>query len=336
LLAELFTQFIVSAGVIVLAGIFVTKASDSIAEHTGLGRLLAGSIFLAGATSLPEILIDISAVRKGMADLAVGDLMGSSLANLLILAVADLMHRSSRKIFSRSSAGHALSGAMSISMAAIAAAAILLGQKFPGLEVGPIGIGPLAIAASYVLGLRLIYYDQRLFATEGVQAKSTPGERPKELAKAFSVFALCALAILITAPFLADAAGEIAGITGLGKTFIGTTLVALCTSLPELVSTIASVRMRAFDLAIGNVFGSNSFNMLILAPLDLVHKGPILASVSQSHILTALATILATSVAIMGQLYQAEKRKKFIEPDAFTIIGIVMSALILLYFVGTD
>jgi cation:H+ antiporter len=94
------------------------------------------------------------------------------------------------------------------------------------------------------------------------------------------------------------------------------------------------VRMGAFDLAVGNIFGSNSFNMLILLPLDLVHDGPLLASVSRSHVLTALAAILATSIAVMGQLYQVEKRKKFIEPDAFAIIAIVFAALWALYHVG--
>jgi type VI secretion system protein VasG len=74
--------------------------------------------------------------------------------------------------------------------------------------------------------------------------------------------------------------------------------------------------MKAFDLALGNIFGSNSFNMILLVPLDLVHPGALLASVSQTHILTALAAIMATAVAVLGQLYKIEKRIRFIEPDA--------------------
>jgi cation:H+ antiporter len=71
-------QFILSAGTIIAAGIFLARAADSIAELTKLGRLIVGSVFLAGATSLPEILVDLSAVRNGMPDLAVGDLTGQS------------------------------------------------------------------------------------------------------------------------------------------------------------------------------------------------------------------------------------------------------------------
>ncbi len=74
--------------------------------------------------------------------------------------------------------------------------------------------------------------------------------------------------------------------------------------------------------------------MLILLPVDFFHPGPLLASVSRLHILTALATIMATSVAVMGQLYQVEKRKKLIEPDAFAIIGIVLTVLYVLYRYG--
>ncbi|HEX5036125.1 MAG TPA: sodium:calcium antiporter [bacterium] len=330
-------QFILSAGAIIVAGIFLARAADSIAELTKLGRLIVGSVFLAGATSLPEILVDLSSVRKGMPDLAVGDLMGSSLFNLFILAIADLMHRNPHKIFSRVSAAHALSAAMSIHMAAMACIAIFLEQRLSGFEFGAIGLGPLAIGVSYLLGLRLMYFDQRSAIAAGAAPRDSAAERPGRgaMVKALSVFGVCTLVILIASPFLAEAAGKLSDATGLGKTFVGTTLVAFCTSLPEMVSTVTAVRIGAFDLAVGNIFGSNSFNMLILIPLDLFHEGSLLAAVNPSHILTALATILATSVAVMGQLYQAEKRKKFIEPDAFAIIGISIGALLLLYYVST-
>lgn len=332
-LIELAAQFLISASVIVVSGVFLAKATDSIATLTNMGRLFAGSIFLAGATSLPELLVDVSAIRKGMPDLAVGDLMGSSLMNLLILAVADIFHRNPNKMFSRAGAQHALSAALSINMTALAVIAIVLAPQLLNLSVGDIGLGPIAIGVAYVFGLRLVYYDQRL-QTAAEDSRMAKDKKRRELARAFSMYFASALAIFVAAPFLAGSAGEIAEISGLGKTFIGSTLVAFCTSLPELVSTLAAVRMGAFDLAVGNIFGSNSFNMILLIPLDLIHEGNLLGAISRSHILTGLATILATSVAVMGQLYQVEKRKKFIEPDAFAVIGIVIGALLILYWTG--
>ena len=83
--------FIGAGAVVILAGTALARYGDAIAEATGLGRLWIGSVLLAGATSLPELTTGISAVRLGAVDLAVGDLFGSSLANMLILAVIDLL-----------------------------------------------------------------------------------------------------------------------------------------------------------------------------------------------------------------------------------------------------
>ena len=140
-------------------------------------------------------------------------------------------------------------------------------------------------------------------------------------------------AIVISAPFLSASAGRIADVSGLGKTFFGTTAVALCTSLPEMVTSYAAVRMGAFDLALGNIFGSNSFNMLLLAPLDLVQPGPLLSLIAPVHAFTCLATVLITAIAVMGQLYHIERRRFVIEPDAALIILLVLGALTTLYWV---
>lgn len=74
--------------------------------------------------------------------------------------------------------------------------------------------------------------------------------------------------------------------------------------------------------------------MILLLPLDLVHEKNLLGMVSRIHVLTGLSVILASSVAVMGQLYQLEKRKKFIEPDAFAVIGIVFGTLAILYWLS--
>lgn len=121
-------QFLLAATVVVFAGNALTRCADAIAELTKLGRLLVGSIFLAGATSLPELTVDISAVKRGLPDLAVGDLLGSSLFNLLILAVADLMNSSRGRMLSRESAAHALSATMSIALTALAGISIFSGR----------------------------------------------------------------------------------------------------------------------------------------------------------------------------------------------------------------
>lgn len=325
-----FLQFGLAAIAIIVAGTFLVRFADQIAEATKLGRLFVGSVFLASATSLPELSVDISAIRNNMPDLAVGDLIGSSVFNLLILAIADLLHKGTSPIFSKASSKHALSGAMSMSVTAIAGISIFLEQRLQTFSFGEIGLGTLAIAIVYIFSLRLMYFDQKV-TISNFHEDTKLKEKQVTLFNAVTGYLFSALAIFIAAPFLAEAGGNIADLSGLGKTFIGSTLIAFSTSLPELVSTLVAVRKGAFDLALGNIFGSNTFNMLLLTPLDMMYKGSLLAAVNPVHIFTCLATILITSIAVMGQLYQVEKRKKLIEPDALVVILLIILTNLVLY-----
>ncbi|HQY87352.1 MAG TPA: hypothetical protein PK402_01755, partial [Tepidisphaeraceae bacterium] len=284
------------------------------------------------ATSLPELVVDVSAIRIGEPDLAVGDLLGSSLMNLLILAVLDLMHRSRSGMLSRMSAAHALSGTMSIALTALAALTIISGKQLADIQFAGIGVGGWMIVLAFLLVMRLVFFDQKMAAEQTPLKLMPENEKQMSLPRAATGYIGAAVAIVLAGPFLARSASIIADESGLGGTFVGSTFVALCTSLPELVTSLVALRMGAFDLAVGNIYGSNSFNMVLLAPLDAVHSGPLFASISTSHLVTAMATILITSVAIAGQLYHAERRKRFIEPDATTIIALIILTFVFLYF----
>jgi cation:H+ antiporter len=128
--------------------------------------------------------------------------------------------------------------------------------------------------------------------------------------------------------------GSLAEQTGLGGTFFGSTFVALSTSLPEVATTFTAVRIRALDMAMGNILGSNSFNMVLLIPLDLVFEGSLLGAVSPAHAYTAVCVILVTSVVLLSQLYPVERKKPFLEPDAWLAIALIASSFIGLYFIG--
>lgn len=321
-------SFFIAAAVVIAAGIFLTISAEAIAVRTKLGKLVVGGVLLAGATSLPELFVDISAVKAGMPDLAVGDLLGSSVFNLLILATADLLHRGRTSFFTPTSGKHALAASLSIVLTGIVVLGILLREKS---SLSFLGISaPLWVMLfAYAGGIRLVYADQkfRIKKFKEIVEEESPG---LTLKSAIALFCLCAGVLAFVAPILADSAGKIAEITGLGKTFIGSTLLALSTSLPELVSTMTAVRRGSFDLAIGNIFGSNTFNMLLLIPLDFLYSGGILAAVSMEHALTGIAIILATAVTTMGQLYQVEPRRPFIEPDAILVMSICLFSLYLL------
>lgn len=257
--------------------------------------------------------------------------------NLVILAALDLAHRSPGKMLSREAAAHALSAILSIALTAIATLGILTAPRLPGFSFLGIGIWSWGILVAYLLGIRMIFLDQRMTARIVADAKAATNpvdngnENVPSLWRPTVIFLVATIVLFFTGPRLAHAAGQLAELSGLGKTFVGTTLVAICTSLPELVASITALRMNSFDLVIGNIFGSNAFNMILFLPLDAVHSGSLFADISPSHTVTSLAVILATSVAVLGQLYHVEKRRRLVEPDAMLMLLILGGALFLVY-----
>jgi cation:H+ antiporter len=339
---ELVASFLGLAAIVATAGTILARSADRIAAATGLGRLLVGSVLLAAATSLPELSVDVAAVRGGMTDLAAGDLLGSSLMNLLILAGVDLAQRSGHRMLSREAASHALSATLSIALTGLVGVAVLTAGRLPSVTVLGVGGWSWAILAAWLLGARMLFIDQRISvraaeeatgkaAADRKAAPPPPSEPLPGLLLPTVLFAAAAVTLLLAGPRLAHVADELASASGLGRTFVGTAFVAVTTSLPELVASVAAVRMGAFDLAIGNTFGSNAFNMVLFVPLDAFHEGPLFTAISPAHAVTALAVIVATAIAVLGQLYHEERRIPVFEPDAVLVLLVVIGALAMLY-----
>ncbi len=321
--------FLASAAAVVAAGTQLTRAADAIAEGTGMGRLWIGVVLLASATSLPELATDIAAVRLGAPDLAAGDLFGSSMANMLILALVGLMPPRDR-IFQQVALDHALSACLAIVLTALAAVLILSPSGLTLLGMGP---EPLILVVVFVAGTLAVH-------RQGHQATSSPastGEPPvvsgaQPVRRAALRFGLAALVILAVAPVFAGSAQRIAELSGLGQTFIGTLLVGLSTSLPELVTCIAAVRIGAFDLAVGNLFGSNAFNMLIFLPMELAHRGgPLFPQLDRSHAITAFFAVILMSLGLAAIVYRAKRRIALIEPGSVVMVICYVLAVWTLY-----
>lgn len=332
-MVSLVVQFLLLAAIVIVAGTVLARAADAIAEITGWGRLLIGSLLLAGGTSLPELTVDLSAVRLGLPNLAVGDLLGSSLMNLLLLAALDLTHHSRGRMLSREAAAHALSGTLSMALTALAGMGILLADRAMHWQALGVHVSTWLVALGYGFGVRMVFLDQRIAAQQAVAPGDAGAQVPAHdaLGRQAAKFGVAALAILLVGPRLAHVAGNIAELSGWGDSFVGTTLVALTTSMPELVASWAAIRLGAYDLAIGNVFGSNAFNMALFVPLDMAFPGVLFAEAHQAHVLTVLSVVMCTSVAIMGQLYRSESRLRFLEPDAWLVVAMIGAAFFLVY-----
>lgn len=316
--------FVPAAAAVTAAGVQLSRAGDEIAERAGLSRLFVGMLLVAGATSLPEIVTDVSAAIADAPDLAVGDLFGSSLANMAILALVDLIHR--HRVWAQVEIGHARVASVAIGLTALATLAVMTP---PGITLGWIGLDTLAIGAAYVAAVAWMRrsptgrFGQILPVPTGWTRLDRGALRPAILR-----FAGAAVVILAAAPVLAYSGREIAEATGMGETFVGTALLAVSTSLPELIASIAAVRIGAHDLAVGNLFGSNAFNMAALLLVDAAYTpAALLRSVDPHQAVAGVGAILLMALALAALVHGTETRARRLEPDAILLLIAYAGAL---------
>jgi cation:H+ antiporter len=257
--------------------------------------------------------------------------------NILILAILDFSYPSTfrRTVFSPQNIHHSLSAMITLVLTSLVGLGIATRIDISFYHVSLITWSILIV---YFYGVRLLFIER--VAPEEIAVSEPPQKellhKGKELSFAFLGLTASALVILFSSPYLVDASDELARLSGLGHIFIGTTLVALATSLPELVATFAAFRMGSPDLAIGNIFGSNSFNMLTFVPLDFLYPKVLFHEVNSSHLVTVFGVLLATGTAVMGQLYRKKERSRFTEPSSETVVVVIGLILYLLFLVKGD
>jgi cation:H+ antiporter len=321
-------KFLGSSLILVIAAIKLAEYGDVIAVRTKIGGMFIGLILLAGATSLPELLTTINSISIGEPDLAAGNMFGSNMVNMLLLGLIDLMSRNTR-ILRKAAHRHALTGAMAVFLIAISTFFIMANID---LRIGWVGVDSLIIIAVYIFGIRII------------QQSANPAQKAEELPidpsfptlkKGIFGFLLATGALILIMPHLVTSSQEIAIITGLGTGFIGTALLAVITSLPELVTTITAIKMGVYDMAIGNLFGSNMFNIFSLALSDFfMTDGRFLASIDTDFVMVGLIGLIMTGLALIGNLAKLERRLFFIEIDAFLLILLYFLGMYFVYFRG--
>ncbi|HEU0110286.1 MAG TPA: hypothetical protein VFQ73_05385 [Flavisolibacter sp.] len=330
---ESFAGFIICAVIIFLAGKKLSYYGDLIAERTGLGKAWIGLILMASVTSLPELVVGISSSAiVGSADLATGDIFGSCAINLAILAILDLFVPPGKHLFFIASSRHVLSASLAMILIALAGMGLFLPQDIvllPG-----IGIMSLVFVVIYLFSIRIIYR----FETVTRQVEdAVPVERKElpSLKKIAGLYMFYALITIGAALFIPQFANKIALQTGLGASFVGTLFVAASTSLPEIAVSIAAVRMGSIDLAVGNLLGSNIFNILILAIDDLFYtKGVLLKDASEIHLISALSCLVMTAIAIAGFTYKAPGKKFLMAADAILMLLFYFVNLVLLFYLS--
>lgn len=323
--------FICCTSVIVYSGTRLARYGDIIAEKTGLGRAWIGLVLMASVTSLPELVTGVSSVAfAGVPDIAVGDVLGSCVFNMLILALLDTAHRP-QPLSATAHQGHILSAGFGILLLGIVAISLMLGRRIP--PIGWIGLYTPLVMGGYFIAMRLVYFYEKKQISAFIKEMAAELRYEKISTKtAIAHYSIHALVVVISAIFLPKIGEAIAETTGLGQTFVANIFIAVSTSLPEVVVSIAAVKMGAVNLAVGNLFGSNIFNVFILGIDDLFFvKGPLLSGVNQNHAISALSAMVMTAIAIIGLTYRAEKKKLFLAWDSAGMVLIFVMNLMLLY-----
>jgi len=301
-------EFGICAALIALAGWRLSLYGDVIAEKTGLGGMWIGVVLLASVTSLPELATGVSAVAAADApDIAVGNVLGACVLNLAYLVVLDLVHRE-ESIYTRARQGHILSAGFGILLLGIVGFSLLLAQRVDELSLGHVGVYTPVIFALYLISMRVVFsYEKKQMAAYVEEA----AERYPRLTlrQAIVRFALAALVVVGTGMWLPFVGEGIAALYGWNTSFVGALFIAAATSLPELAVTLSALRLGALDMAIGNLLGSNLFNLLILAVDDVFYwRGPLLSHVSATHAVSVMSALTMTGAVIVGLLYRPPGR----------------------------
>lgn len=318
---------VVSAGVLVTAGVKFTQIVDELADRTGLGEALAGALLLGAATSLPGLMTTITGAWSGEAGFAVSNAIGGIAAQTTFLVMADLAYR-------RVNLEHAAASLPNIVQTMVLMALIgvvLAATGTPEVVLGWIHPATLILIAVYAYGLVVtrrartdpMWRPRRTAQTvPDVEQPEEHSDRP--LSQLWIIFAGFAVLVGAVGYFIGRAGVIIPTETGLSGSLVGALFTSVITSFPELVTVIAAVRLGALTLAVSNIVGGNTFDVLFVAAGDMAfRRGSVYHAADSKAVFFMALTVLLTSLLAAGMLSR-EKRH----------IGFEGVAILLFYALG--
>ena len=325
-----YVGFLVCAIIIFFAGKKLSVYGDKIADKTGLGKAWIGLILMASITSLPELMVGVStSAFIQSADLAVGDVLGSCTFNLAILAMLDIFVPHRQSLFNIASSRHVLSASLGIILVALVGLGLFLPEQI--VIIPGIGLISAVCIVIYLFSIRLIYFYE-LAGNASDEVLENEKMKDVSLKSLIVQYIFYASIIVVAAFFVPYFADIIAEESGLGKSFMGTFFVAASTSLPEVAVSIAAVRMGSVDLAVGNLLGSNLFNILILTIDDALYtKGVILKDASDINTISAFSVIIMSAIVISGFTYKAKTKKFWMASGTILILFFYVVNMVLIY-----
>ena len=305
--------FVVGLCFTIKGGDWFVDSASWFAEATGIPKFVVGATIVSFATTLPELLVSVRAAMNGSAQLAIGNAVGSVTANTTLIMGVSLVAMAgviSRKEFS-------LKGGLLL-------AAIV------GLTLLSVS-GALPVWSAFILwAIFLVFMISNLI--EGKKAASSAKSEEaetydkKEIPSKILWFVIGTAAIVFGAEFLVSSGKTLAAGMGISETIIGFTVIALGTSLPELVTTLTAIRKKEESLSVGNIIGANIIDTTLILPLCAVLNGKPLPVERINFVFDFPVCIAACAVAVVPTIIQG----KFKKWQGFALLAIYVVYMLLL------
>jgi len=325
--------FCCSAAAVWIAGTRLAMYADVIADKTGLGHALIGMLLLGGITSLPEIVVSMTASISGNPALAVNNLLGSTAFQGVMIAVGDFALRKR--------ALTAVVGTPTVLLQGVFCC-LLLCLVIGGITLGDYGFAGIGLWGSAILGLSILFLwivansrGREAWLPQDLPALGEIEEhegQPKTLSKAVLLTIVVAPVIVVAGYLLARTGGALAEQTGLGSSFVGALFVGVSTSLPEISTVLAAVRLRRYLLALSDIFGTNIINIGLIGAIDIAYRdGPVLNEVGSFSVMAAVLGIVVILLYVAGLI---ERRDRAVGPfgiDSIAVIACWLGGIAVLY-----
>lgn len=327
--------FLVASVVIALAGTRLTKYADQLADLTGLGEALVGSVLLGAITSFAGLVTSLTAAWQGYPALAISNAIGGIAVQTFFLALADIFYKKANLEHAAASLSNLMYSTLLIGLLAM----VLLLFYTPEVSTLNFHPGSILILVIYLFGLRLISKSEKTpmwhprFTKETIEDKPHYSKITTSMKKVVTGFIITAVLVAISGYFLARTGIAITERTGLSESFVGGLLTAFATSTPELIVSIAAVRQGALTMAVSNIVGGNSFEVLIVALADFLYlDGSIYQAITGHQAFIIVLTLSLMVVLLMGLLHRQEKGIARIGWESALIILLFAAGYVLMYF----
>ncbi|MFG3660089.1 sodium:calcium antiporter [Streptomyces sp. NPDC047706] len=305
------TVFVLAGAATVVCGVRLTALGDTLADRTGWGEALFGTVFFGLATSLSGIVMTAVSAAEGHPQLAYGNAVGGIAAQTLAVALADAVHRGANLEHAAASSQNLLFGCLLVALLGIA----LMASLGPRATVWGVHPASAVLVAVYLGALRLIRRDRQPL-WRAVRTEDTVMDVPDH-ASAFSErrttamwseFAGIALAVVVSGWAVAQAAEQLVTTTGLRAGLVGGVFMGVVNALPETVAAVAAVRRGALTLAIAAVVGGNCLDVLNLAIGDVAYRpGSLYQAADADELFLTSGSLVMTSVLLAGLLVRQRR-----------------------------